>query len=1118
MLVLLNNFQLANKLYTFSRAQYRAAALKYLTIMNNFKSAFKMMLPLLLALPFASWAINPKDTRMLSQPAISENHIAFIYAEDLWVANTDGSQPRRLTVDEGIEATPFFSPDGKWIAFSAQYDGNTDVYIIPTEGGIPKRLTFHPAPDAVRGFTPDGKSVLFASPRTTYSNRYAQLFTVPVAGGTETLLEIPNAYHATYSPDGSMLAYTPIPDAFKQWKHYRGGSIATIYLFSFADKSVVKIPKPDGGCNDTQPIWIGGKVYFRSDRNGEFNLFSYDIASKEIKQLTDFKDFPILNASGGNGKVIFEQAGYLHIFDPAAGAENKLTIGIAADLLELRQRFVKDPNYIRSFDVSPSASRLVFDYRGEIVTVPAEKGDYRNLTQTPGVHEKFPAWSPDGKSIAYFSDASGEYTLFIAAQDGKGEPKIIKLNGAGFYANLNWSPDNKKLNFVDNGRNLYVLDVASGQIDKIDADEIYTPGPFRDATANWSGDSKWIAYTRVTVTQFKRIYLYSLDQKKSFEVTDGLSDASEPHFDRQGKYLYFFSSTDAGPVINWFDQSSIDFHKTNSIYLVTLQKETISPFAKESDEEAAKKEDLDEAKKGDDKKPKPAETDKSLKIDWDGLQNRIVDLPVPAGNYSQLTVDNDGDLLYVSSTDNGDGTLHKYNFKKHADSDVLPIDGYVLTADGKKMVFVKGGTYTISGAGDKPEPGKGIVNVNDIQVKIDPAAEWANMLAEAWRVNRDYFYDPGMHGQDWLAIKNKYTAFLPDLTCRSDLNQVLQWMLSELSIGHSFITDAGERMHKLDMVSGGLLGADYAIVNGKYQFKKIYGGLNWNPSLRSPLTEPGVNVKVGEYLLAVNGKPVSGTENIYSYFENTAGKIVELTVGPNTDNTGSRLVKVVPVANEFALRNRDWVEGNLRKVTEATSGQVAYVYVPNTAEAGHDYFKRYFYPQANRKAIIVDERFNGGGDLADYYINLLQNPYQANWHMRYGKDIKSPTASIQGPKVMITDETAGSGGDMLPWMFRKFKVGTLVGKRTWGGLVGILGYPEFIDCGTVTAPNVGIWTKDGFVVENVGVAPDIEVEQTPADVIAGKDPQLEKAIEVALDELKKNPPVEPVRPPFPPKN
>lgn len=1082
--------------------------------MKYFDFLFKVAFAAFFAIPVTTRAIDTRDTRMLTQPAISGNHIAFVYAEDLWIANTDGSQPKRLTVDEGVESTPYFSPDGKWIAFSAQYDGNTDVFLVPAEGGVPKRLTWHPAADQVRGFTPDGKLVLFASQRSTFTNRYAQLYTVPVTGGAETRLEIPNAYHASYSPDGKWMAYTPIPDLFKQWKHYRGGGITNIMLFSFADKSAVKIPQPEGGCNDTQPVWLGGKIYFRSDRNGEFNLFSYDIASKEIKQLTSYTDFPILYASGGDGKVIFEQSGYLHVFDPATAKAGKLTIGIAADLLELRQRYVKNPGYIRWADLSPSGSRVAFDYRGDIITVPADKGDYHNLTQTTGVHEKFPAWSPDGKSIAYFSDAAGEYQLYIRQQDGKAEPRVIKLDGAGFYSIIKWSPDSKKLNFTDNSRSLYLLDVASGGVTKVDADELYTPGPFRDMSANWSPDSKWIAYDKVTATQFKRSYIYSLAQQKSFPVTDGLSDASEPTFDRAGKFLYFFSSTDAGPVINWFDQSNIDFHRTASIYLVTLQKETVSPFAKENDEETAKAEDKKETKP-DEKNTKPAVENKDIRIDWEGLQNRIVDLPVKAGNYSQLSVDNGGNILYVSYPDDGAGTLHKFDFKKRSDNEVVDLNGYGLSADGKKMLYSKDNTYFVTAAGEKPEPGKGMVNMSDVQVKIDPAAEWANMFDEAWRVNRDYFYDPGMHGANWPAIKKKYAVFLPDLSCRSDLNSVFQWMFSELSVGHHFITNGGDRMATSKHVSGGLLGADYMVVNDKYQFKKIYGGLNWNPNMRSPLTEPGVNVKAGEYILAVNGVEVKGTENIYSYFENTAGKIVELTVGPNPNNTASRVVKVVPVDNEYALRNRDWVEGNLRKVTEATNGQVAYVYVPNTANEGHDYFKRYFYPQANRKAIIVDERFNGGGSLADYYINLLLNPYQANWHMRYGLDLKSPTASIHGPKVMITDETAGSGGDMLPWMFRKFKVGTLVGKRTWGGLVGILGFPEFIDGGTVTAPNVGIWTKDGFIVENVGVAPDIEVEQTPADVIAGKDPQLEKAIEVALKQLKENPQVDPVRPPFP---
>lgn len=1066
--------------------------------------------------------INTTDTRMLSQPAISSDQIAFIYAEDLWVANTDGTQPRRLTVDEGIESSPVFSPDGDWIAFSAEYDGNRDVFIVPAKGGIPVRLTWHPGADIVRGFTPDGKNVMFISQRATHTNRYFQLFTVPVTGGFPTQLVIPNASFAVYSPDGKSMAYTPIPDRFQQWKNYRGGTISSIWIISLGDYSVVKIPKPEGGCNDSNPVWIGNRIYFISDRAGEFNLFSFDQESKEIKQLTSFTDFPAISVGFGDGRIIFEQAGYLHSFDPAASTSKKLTVGIAADLQELRPRFVSGGKYIRSAAISPTGARALFDFRGEIITVPAEKGDPRNITQTYGAHEKYPAWSPDGRYIAFFSDASGEYKLSIQPLDGKSETRVFQLPGTGFYAFTKWSPDSKKITFTDNGRNLYLLDVATGSIKRIDTDELYSPDQARDIMNDWSPDSRWFVYTIITKTYFSRIFLYSLDQGKSFPVTDGLSDASEPVFDRGGRYVYFFASTDAGPVNNWFDQSSADMKATKSIYLITLQKDSISPFAKESDEEKVIAESVESAKAsepGKKDKKAPAEAKKPAtvtKVDLEGIQNRIVAFPVKKGNYSMLGTAKNGEVLYIVGPDGPDSpaVLHKYDLKKRKDSDVMELDSYFLSADGKKMLYNKKDIWGITPSGEKPEAGKGLLNIADIQVKIDPAVEWPQIFNEAWRINRDYFYDPGMHGADWNAMKAKYSVFLPDLASRSDLNRLIQWMCSEISVGHHRV-GGGDLLNTPGAVKGGLLGADYELTNNRYRLKKIYGGLNWNPGLRSPLTEPGINARTGEYILAVNGKDLKTDQNLYSFFENTAGKIVEITLGPNPDYTGSRVVRVVPVENEYSLRNRDWVEGNLKKVTEATNGQVAYVYVPNTAGEGHEYFKRYFFPQADRKAIIIDERFNGGGLIADYYIDILRKPYQSHWNMRYGADLKTPSASIQGPKVMIIDETAGSGGDMLPWMFRKFEVGTLVGKRTWGGLVGTVGFPELMDGGAVTAPNLAIWTKDGFIVENVGVAPDIEVEQWPAMVISGRDPQLEKAIEVALSELGKNPQVDPQRPAYP---
>jgi tricorn protease len=1058
--------------------------------------------------------INPTDTRLMTQPTISADHIAFIYAEDLWLADLDGANPRRLTVDKGLESNPKFSPDGKFIAFSAEYDGNIDVFIIPVEGGIPKRLTWHPGTDIVRDFTPDGNNVLFYSRRATFTNRYAQLFTVPVQGGYPGQLDIPNAFHADYSTDGTHIAYTPLSERFNQWKHYRGGTHSRIWLYDIATYDVVEVPQPEGGVNDTQPIWIGDQVYFRSDRQGEFNLYAFDTKSKEIKQLTNFNDFPVLWVGGSANRIIFEQAGYLHTYDIGSGNQQKLTIGIATDLLELRPRYVKGANYLRSGGISPTGARVVFDFRGDIITLPAEKGDPRNITETTGAHEKYPAWSPDGKSIAYFSDASGEYQLYIAAQDGKGQPKVFNLNGHGFYAYPQWSPDSKKIAFVDNSRTLYIIDVAGGAIKTVASDELYFPGVFREMMGSWSYDSQWLVYDKVLETNFRQVFLYSVAQEKSFPVSDGLSDATRPIMDPSGKYLYFLASTDAGPVVNWFDQSNNDMQMTSSIYLVTLQSETLSPLAKESDEEKpAEEKEAEEPAKGKKKsKSKATEPEKKLVVDIEGMWNRIIDLPVKSRNYVALGIGTEGKLLYQA-----DGKLYKFSLKDRKEKKVMELRRFHISANGKKLLYYQGETFGITDTGKKPADGKGILNVASIEVKIDPVAEWKNIFDEAWRINRDYFYDPGMHGADWPALKKTYSQFLTDLSCRQDLNRVIQWMSSELSVGHHRLQGQGDKLNQPHRVGGGLLGVDFSLENSRYRFKKIYGGLNWTPDLRSPLTEPGINAKEGDYLLAVNGKTLTTSSNIYSYFENIAGMIVELTIGPNPDMNGSRVVKVVPLKSEYALRNRDWVEGNLKKVSAATNNQVAYVYVPNTAGLGHQYFKRYFFPQANRKAIIVDERFNGGGQLADYYINLLLKPYQANWNFRYGKDMKSPSASIQGPKVMIIDETAGSGGDMLPWMFRKFNVGTLVGKRTWGGLVGVLGFPEFIDGASVTAPNLAIWTKDGFIVENVGVPPDVEVEQTPKDVINGHDPQLEKAIEIVLKKLKDNPSVEPQRPPYPTK-
>ncbi|GAA4341978.1 S41 family peptidase [Flaviaesturariibacter amylovorans] len=1053
-------------------------------------------------------AQNSTDTRLLWQPAVSKDAIAFIYAEDLWVAARDGSNPRRLTVSEGTESNPVFSPDGSMIAFTGQYDGNTDVFVVPARGGVPKRLTWHPGTDLVRDFSPDGTRVLFASQRTSFTTRYYKLFTVDVRSGAEHQLPVPNAFWASYSPDGRSIAYTPIPDAFEQWKGYRGGTMSRIWFYDTRTHAVTEIPRPKSGANDTKPVWRGGTVYFRSDRDGEFNLYAYDVAGKSVKALTSFKGFPISSLEGSTDGIVFSQAGYLHFYNPASGSTAKLTVGIAADLLDQRERYVKGDQYIRSGDISPSGARVLMDYRGEILTLPAQKGDVMNLTHTPGVHEKDPAWSPNGKHVAYFSDASGEYALHIRNSDGSGAARPIALKGAGFYAHPHWSPDSRKLAFVDNARRLYVADIATGAVTRIAEDEHYIPGAFRDLFGSWSHDGTHLAYTTISETNFQRAWIYSVADGTSRPVSDALSNVTDPTFDPSGKYLYLLASTDAGPVLNWFDQSANDMESTNAIYLVTLQKSVPSPFARENEMEGS-----DTTARG----PYKADSNsRKLWIDWDGLLQRVVPLPIARGRYRSLAVVKEGELFYLAAAPrNATPTmLHLYSLKKRKEEPIMPADAFRIAAKGEKTLFMSKGKWGIVPTGQKPTP-ESMINTANIQVKINPKEEWTNIFNEAWRVNRDYFYDPGMHGVDWAAMKKKYEALLPDVASTGDLYRMMQWMFSELSVGHHRFSSPGDRRTNLETVPGGLLGADYDTVGNRYRITKIYGGLNWTPELRAPLTEPGVNVKAGDIILKVNGADVTADKNFYSYFENTAERIVTLTVAANTAGTDTRTVKVVPVASEVALRNRDWVEGNIRKVHEATKGQVAYVYVPNTAALGHEYFKRYFFPQANKAAIIVDERFNGGGQLADYYIDLLKRPAQSYWRYRYGKDQKAPNASIQGPKVMLIDETAGSGGDYLPYLFRQAKLGTLVGKTTWGGLVGILGFPEFIDGGVVTAPNLAFYDEKGFGIENEGTPPDVEVEQWPAEVIAGKDPQLEKAIQIVLEQLKTNPPKKVAQPTFP---
>ncbi len=1060
-------------------------------------------------------------TRLIADPAISAEHVAFVYDGDLWIANRDGSAPRRLTTHPGNESSPRFSPDGSMLAFSGQYDGNLDVFVVSVRGGAPQRLTWHPAGDLVQGWSPDGERVAFTSLRGSLpANGGAQLWTVAVEDGLVEQLEVPYGFGFSLSPDGDHVAYSPAAPAMQQWKHYRGGRTSRIWIADRSDLDVEQVPQPPGRSNDLSPMWVGSDLYFLSDRNGEFNLFRNASAGPE--QLTTYDDFPILSASAGaDGTIIYEQAGWLHTFDPASGRSARLDVSLTTDLIETRVRWVEGADFIQQAGISPTGARAVFEARGEIVTVPAEDGDVRVLTETSGVHERSPAWSPDGARIAFFSDASGEYALHIAPAGDLSEARSYPIPGAGFYADPEWSPDGAWISFRDNALTVQVLNVESGQVRTVGSQPVF--GPLVNINHAWSPDSRWLAYTLDDRSAIGRLYVWSTETLTSREIETSLGHITSPVFDRSGKYLYFYASTDAGPVQSWFDMSNNDTEATGTLYMAILDPSLPSPLAPKSDEEpGAGAPPAPESDSSDAPAEGASADDADIEVEWDDLSQRIVPLGVGSGWFTALATGAEGQLFYLrrgsSGGAGGPPSLRRWNLSDGEETTLLtPAGGFLVSADGKKLLVQSGQTFHIAPAGPPVNAGETRIATADIRIRVDPRAEWAQMLREIWRQQRDWFYDPGMHGADWNAMWDKYSVFLPDLSTRADLNRVTSWMLSELAVGHSR-GGGGDFIRSAETVPSGLLGADLVAVNGRWRITRVYRGENWNPGLRAPLAEPGMNVVDGEYLLEVEGRPLTARDNPFAPFEQRADAQVQITVGPNANGSGSRTLTVVPtnLGGDANLRLRSWLEDNARRVREATNGRVAYVWVPNTGFGGWEAFKRYFFPQSDAEAIIVDERFNGGGQLADYVIDLLDREYASSWALRYGEDLHAPQAAIFGPKVMLINEWAGSGGDYMPWTFRRRGLGPLIGTRTWGGLVGILGTPPTLDGASWTAPNLGFWTEEeGFGIENEGVPPDIEVEQWPAAVAAGGDPQLERAIEVILEELRANPPVERTRPPFP---
>ena len=1056
---------------------------------------------------------------LLRDPTVSQTTIVFSYAGDLWSVPRDGGEARRLTTGPGIEGSAKFSPDGSQIAFTGEYDGNVDVFVMPASGGVPRRLTWHPDADDSEGWTPDGKQVLFVSHRASGTDA-SQLYTMPLQGGFPTPLPLPIAHDGSYSPDGSHIAYVPLFQWQQAWKRYRGGQTSKIWIADLANSSVIEIPRQNS--NDFNPMWVGDQIYFLSDRNGPVTLFRYDTRGKQVKQLIENRSYDLKSASAGPGAIVYEQFGSLHLYDLKSGQSKEVKVRLAGDLPELRPHYVNVSKRLNNPDISPNGARAVFQARGEILTVPAEKGDPRNLTNSTNAYERQPAWSPDGNSIAYFSDESGEYALHVRDQNGFGSVKKIALGDQpAFYMAPRWSPDSKKIAYLDNHLGAWYVDLTDQKPVLVDRDYYQSD---TDMAPAWSPDSKWLAYSKSLKSHMAAISIYSLANAKTVQVTDGLSEAKHPVFDKEGKYLYFTASTDSGAAMQP-DIESAARPVTHSVYLVVLSKDDKSPFTPESDDEKAGDKKKDEAKKEDADKAAAPE----VKIDFDNIGQRILALPLEAKRYAELQVGKAGVVFALEASPPAPGkppvfTVYRFDLgKRKSDTPYSGVKSFKASFGGDKVLYQKDDRWTIAapppipdGAGPPPPPAddKGVLKTDALEVRVDPPTEWKQMFHEVWRIERDFFYDPNYHGLDLKAAEKQYAPFLEGIASRDDLNYLFTDMLGEITVGHMFIV--GGDKPDVKRVPTGLLGADYSVQNGRYRFARIYNGENWNPDLKAPLTQPGVNVAAGDYLLSVNGRDLRDTDNIYSFFEATAGKATVLTVGPDPSGNGTRQVTVVPVPTEDRLRHLAWIEDNRRKVDQLTNGRVAYIHMPDTAFGGYTSFMRYFFAQVGKEAAIIDERFNHGGQLATDIIEYLQRRPMSIATTRDGGDFVQPQGAIFGPKVMIINEFAGSGGDAMPWYFRRAGVGKLIGKRTWGGLVGLMGFPDLMDGGIVTAPNAAIWNPNGqFDVENRGVAPDIEVELDPAAVRQGRDPQLEKAVEVVMEELGKNPLPQFKRPPYP---
>jgi tricorn protease len=1068
--------------------------------------------------------LEPSSHLVVREPTISKTKIVFQFAGDLWSVPRAGGQATRLTSSIGREFRPRFSPDGSQIAFTGQYDGNSDVYVIPAGGGIPKRLTAHPAEDFVNGWSADGKSVLFTSQMNTATS-YLQLYSVSVEGGFPKQLPFPAVEYASMNPAGTHIAYVPNPKWQQAWKRYRGGQTTSIWLGNLSNSKTKELPFLN--TNDSYPMWIGDSIYYLSDPKGPVGLFKHDTKSGKTTEEVSGEGFEIKSASAGAGVIVYEKFGSLYIFDPASKRSTRVEIQIEGDFPEVRTQFKDLRPFSSTSTISPSGQRIAGSARGFIYTAPAAKGDARFLQTKQGVERRNPRWSPDGKTIAYLSDEKGQEQLVLFDVASSSEKFVPIGDSPSIFDNLVWSPDSKKLLYSDFARKIWLFDVATGESTKVD--QMLRRGRVGLSFA-WSPDSQWVTYVKDSPSGMGTIRIYKVSSAKSELITDGLSDASSPVFDRNGKYLYFTAGTDIGLGADGQDIASYaTANPTQNVYCAVLKKGTASPLSPESDEEkiATSTEKVGE-KQGDKTTEKPAEKaserpSNSTEIDFDGLESRIVTLPFPKQPYSSLEPGPSGNVFAISlplqssaiDSPQGVPTLHRFsNGDRKVTTFGTGVVGIETTPDGSKMLLKTISGEVIASTAAPYAPGAGAIPTPDLRLKLDPMVEWKAMFAAAIRKQKICFYDPNLHGVNLDAVAKRYEPFLSNLKSRADLNSVFVEVMGEISVGHMFIS-GGERPQSVPSVPGGLLGADFTFESGKYKISRVYTGERWNPGLYAPLAQPGVEAKAGEYLLSIDGQELQDSMDLYVALEGKAGKQVKIKLSSKPDGKEAREVVVVPVASENQLRFRAWSEDNRKRVEEATGGRVGYVHVPDTNVGGWREFMRYYYAQTGKDAIIIDERFNGGGAIADFLVREMIKPIISGSRTRHGEDFVIPAVGVFGPKVMIANEMAGSGGDILPHLFRFHKVGPIIGKRTWGAMISNYNF-RLVDGGTISSPDDAMYNPDGtWMIENRGTAPDIEVELDPSLWRQGKDAQLERAIQEILSILEKNPPTKMKRPDYP---